>query len=160
MLEFLKKLVGKPLPDVYVAEEDETVPTRPAPAVTVQAERAGFVLDTTPQTKAEARSSQASLHLAQTTVIVEEDGADDLEVEVGDLVTYAPVSTPDQEVSVRLTSGRTAIEHGLIAEATPLAQTLLGAVVGDEVVLRVPGKPMQSFIVKKIVRSHEDATIT
>ena len=159
MLDFLKNLIGKPLPDVYLADEEEAVPARPEPVVTRDAEAPASALEATPCARAEPRPSQASLDLAKTTVIVEEDGDEDLEVEVGDLVTYAPMGTPDQDVSVRLTSNRTAIDHGLIAETTPLAQTLLGAVVGDEVVLRVPGKPAQSFIVKKIVRSHEDATI-
>jgi hypothetical protein len=35
----------------------------------------------------------------------------------------------------------------------------MGAFVGDEVVLRVPGKPAQSFIIKKVIRSHNEATI-
>jgi transcription elongation GreA/GreB family factor/very-short-patch-repair endonuclease len=160
MLDFLKRLVEKPLPDVYVAEEEEVPPARREPAVTRQAERPAFALEAAPRTKAEPKASQASLDLAQTTVIVEEDGEEDLQVEVGDLVTYVPLATPDQEVSVRITSTRTAIDHGLIAETTPLAQALLGAVVDDEVVLRVPAKPAQSFIVKKIVRSHENATIS
>lgn len=158
MLDFLKNLIDKPLPDVYVAEDDVEW-SGGAPVVPKEADLLHTALEEAPRTETEPRPSQAWLDLAQTTAIVEEDGDEDLEVEVGDLVTYAPVGTIDQDLSVRLTSGRTAIDHGLIAETTPLAQALLGAIAGDEVVLRVPGKPAQSFIVKKIVRSHEDASI-
>jgi hypothetical protein len=132
---------------------------RVEPFVTREAQPPAFALEGNPRADAGPHPSQTSLDLAQTTVIVEEEGDEDLPVEVGDLVTYAPVATPDQEVCMRLTSSRTAIDHGLIAERTPLAQTLLGAFVGDEVVLRVPGKPAQSFIIKKVIRSHNEATI-
>jgi transcription elongation GreA/GreB family factor/very-short-patch-repair endonuclease len=160
MLDFLKQLLSKPLPDVYVAEQEPNPPSKPALGAACDADRPPFDLETTASTKTEPKLSQASLDLAQTMPIVEEMGGDDFEVEVGDLVNYAPATAPDQELSVRITSSRTAIDHGLIAETTPLAQTLLGAVVGDEVVLRVPGKPTQLFIVKKIVRSQDLAAIS
>ena len=38
---------------------------------------------------------------------------------------------------------------------SPLAQALLGAVVGDEVVLHLPGSKSRSFAVKEIIKSSQ-----
>jgi hypothetical protein len=78
---------------------------------------------------------------------------DELEVEIGDLVTYAPASALDQPVRVRLTPRQTNPDLGLVAESTPLGAVLLGAAVGDTVVLRLPGKPPQPFVIQGIKRS-------
>ena len=115
MLDFLKNLIGRPLPDVYVAEEEDVASAGGAPVVTKEADLPHSALEEAPRTETEPRPSQAWLDLAQTTVIVDEDGDEDLEVEVGDLVTYAPVGTTEQDLSVRLTSGRTDIDNVLIA---------------------------------------------
>jgi len=157
MLAFLNELAAKPIVDDYV-DEHETAEVEPAAAAArpVTPHEASAVPLPSPRgTVAALALSQASIELAEAAMIVEEDEDADLEVEVGDLVTYAPLGAPDQEITVRLVSGRTDVEQGLISEATPLAQTLLGAMVGDDVVLRVPSKPAQSFVVKKIVRSQE-----
>jgi len=83
------------------------------------------------------------------------DEADELEVEIGDLVTYAPASAPDQPVRARLTPRLTNPSLGLVAETTPLGSVLLGATVGDTVVLRVPGMAPQPFVIQAIKRSVE-----
>lgn len=68
--------------------------------------------------------------------------ARDEEVSVGDHVAYIDLSgeNPDCELSVMITRNRTDLAAGLIAETTPLAQVLLGAVVGEQIALRVPGQ--------------------
>lgn len=84
----------------------------------------------------------------------EED--DDLEIEVGDLVTYEEEGTKEPTVvTVRITGRNNDFNQGLIAEHTPLAQILLGATVGETVVLRVPGQPAKSFLIKEIKRVRE-----
>lgn len=86
------------------------------------------------------------------------DEDDDLEVEIGDLVTYASTDLPNDMIQARLTARRTDPEQGLVAESTPLGQALLGATVGESVVLRVPGKAAQSFLVHRIKRARSDLT--
>lgn len=64
------------------------------------------------------------------------------EVSVGDYVTYKDLSAdhPDRELAVMITRNRTDLGTGMIAETTPLAQVLLGAVVGEQIELRIPGQ--------------------
>lgn len=68
--------------------------------------------------------------------------ASEEEVFVGDYVTYKDLSAdnPGTELAVMITRNRTDLAAGLIAEATPLAQVLLGAVVGEQIELRIPGQ--------------------
>lgn len=70
----------------------------------------------------------------------------DREVQVGDTIDYVDTSRGEDILTVRITRSTTALEQGLIAELTPLAQVLLGGVVGDEVALNVPG------VAKRILR--------
>lgn len=81
--------------------------------------------------------------------------ASEEEVSVGDHVTYRnlSVSNADKELAVMITRNRTDLAAGLIAETTPLAQVLLGAVVGDEVELRIPGQREQIIEITKIKRA-------
>jgi very-short-patch-repair endonuclease len=73
-------------------------------------------------------------------------GEANMEVQVGDTVEYIDTSRGGDILTIRITRTTTALEQGLIAERTPLAQALLGGVVGDEVALNVPG------IAKKALR--------
>jgi Protein of unknown function (DUF4011)/REase_MTES_1575/AAA domain/Transcription elongation factor, GreA/GreB, C-term len=77
---------------------------------------------------------------------------DEIEVEVGDTVAYASLNAPHEEIVVQITQRTTDLERAMISQSTPLAQVILGAVVGDEVVLRVPSHPPKTFIIKKISR--------
>ena len=132
LLQFLEKLKALPIPAQFMHDEanaaTEQAPAGPAlPAEdTVTAEERVFVEDT-----------------------------DELEVEIGDLVTYAPASALNQPVRVRLTPRLTNPSLGLVAETTPLGSVLLGATVGDTVVLRVPGMAPQPFVIQAIKRSAE-----
>lgn len=82
------------------------------------------------------------------------DSDDDLEVEVGDVVKYIDVTKTDDVLTVKITQKITDITNGIIAEATPLAQALLGAVVGDEVTLHIPSVLPKVFRIHEIKRVH------
>ena len=77
---------------------------------------------------------------------------DEMDVRVGDLVTYFNIESPEIRLSVKITSLLTDLSQGLIGEATPLAQVLLGSTAGDEVVLRVPGKAAATLRIHEVYR--------
>lgn len=73
-------------------------------------------------------------------------------------MSYAPVDAPTQLIHVRITVRQTDPAQGLVAENTPLGAVLLGATVGETVVLRVPGKSAQSFVIQSIKRAAQETT--
>jgi hypothetical protein len=74
------------------------------------------------------------------------------EVQIGDLVGYVDVdSASGTEYCVTIAERRHDTVNGIIGQHTPLAQILLGAVVGEEVVLHVPGHPDRRFRITKVV---------
>jgi transcription elongation GreA/GreB family factor len=83
------------------------------------------------------------------------DTEDDLEVYVGDVIRYVDVSKPNDVLTVQITSGKDDFSNGIVHESRPLAQALLGAVVGDEVVLHLPGTTARNFVVKEIIKSSQ-----
>jgi transcription elongation GreA/GreB family factor len=90
--------------------------------------------------------------------IVDEHLLDDeaeKDVRIGDLVDYVDPLHGQEPKHVRITKRMTDPQQGLIAEATPLAQVLLGAVVGDEVVLSVPGMPERLLRIVGIKRDEQ-----
>ena len=99
-------------------------------------------------------SSQAQMTFDEDTtdVLVFDENEEDLEIEIGDLVTFASIDEPDQELQARVTVKQTDPKFGLVANNTPLGEALMGAIVGETVVLRVLGKAPQSFIIKAIKR--------
>lgn len=90
-----------------------------------------------------------SLEVSQ---MVLETADDEIEVRVGDLVTYFNIESPEVHLSVQITSLLTDLNQGLIGEGTPLAQVLLGSTAGDEVVLRVPGKAAATLRIHEVYR--------
>ena len=80
------------------------------------------------------------------------------EISIGDLVSYVDI---DQDanaiITMRITERTQDVSAGLIAQHTPLAQVLLGAMVGDEVILRVPGRAPQPLRIKAIKRKESTA---
>jgi very-short-patch-repair endonuclease len=82
-------------------------------------------------------------------------GEAEKEVRVGDLVEFTDPMQGQGLKHVRITKRMTDPQQGLIAETTPLAQVLLGAVVGDEVVLNVPGTPKRLLRIIAIKRDGE-----
>jgi SpoU rRNA methylase family enzyme len=101
-------------------------------------------------------TSQVELDEQEAAIGILDEGDDDLEIEVGDFVTYTLTNGSEEPKTVQITTTRTAVEYGLIASHTPLAQALLGASVGDSVILRVPGQPVKTYIVKSIKRPEVD----
>ncbi|MGF6937091.1 very-short-patch-repair endonuclease [Paraburkholderia sp. UCT70] len=82
--------------------------------------------------------------------------ADQFEISVGDIVTYSPADNHNDTLTVRITAHRTDVAQGLIAQQTPLAQILLGATVGETVVLRVPAMPTQALLIREVKRDSEN----
>ena len=80
------------------------------------------------------------------------DTEDDFEVESGDVVKYVDLKKPEDILTVQITAGKDDIPNGVIHEGRPLAQTLLGAVVGDEVTLHLAGSSMRIFQIVDIKR--------
>jgi very-short-patch-repair endonuclease len=77
---------------------------------------------------------------------------DDLSVRVGDTVRYFDVKKPHDILTVQITQDRTDTTAGLVHRATPLAQALLGAVTGDEVVMHLPGASARTFHIIEVKR--------
>jgi very-short-patch-repair endonuclease len=84
--------------------------------------------------------------------LVFEDAEGDLEVDVGDLVSYVSVDAPNNIIAVRLTARQSNLELGFVAVNTPLGEALIGSTIGEIVVLRVPGKTSQQFEIRSIRR--------
>jgi transcription elongation GreA/GreB family factor/very-short-patch-repair endonuclease len=80
------------------------------------------------------------------------DAAGMKEVRIGDTIEYIDTARADDVKTVRITKKTTALDQGLIAETTPLAQALLGGVVGDEVFLNLPGIPKKTLRIISIKR--------
>ena len=81
------------------------------------------------------------------------DTEDDLEIEVGDVVRYVDLAKSNDVLTVQITSGKDDFSNGIVHESRPLAQVLLGAVVGDEVVLHLAGSVSKTFQVLEIKRT-------
>ena len=96
--------------------------------------------------------SELKLEEAESDVLVFDEDEEDLEIDIGDLVTFASKDALDQELHARITARQTDPAMGLVAHNTPLGEVLMGATVGETVVLRVPGMPPQSFVIKSINR--------
>lgn len=84
------------------------------------------------------------------------DTEDSLEVEVGDLVRYIDIATPKDVITIQITAGRDDSANGVVNEGRPIAQTLLGSAVGDEVVLHLAGAPARTFRIVDIKRRSTD----
>jgi transcription elongation GreA/GreB family factor len=80
------------------------------------------------------------------------ESEDNLEVKIGDIVKFADVTKPQDIVSVQITGQTSDPKNGLISEATPLAQALFGATLGDEVLLQVRGVEPRTLRVVDIKR--------
>lgn len=80
------------------------------------------------------------------------DTEDDLEIEVGDVIRYVDLANPNDVLTVQITSGKDDFSNGIVHESRPLAQALIGAVIGDEVVLHLPGTTARNFLVKEIIK--------
>lgn len=80
------------------------------------------------------------------------DTEDDFEIEVGDVVRYVDLAHPNDLLTVQITQGKDDFANGIVNENRPLAQALLGAVAGDEVLLHLAGSTSKTFQIKEIKR--------
>jgi transcription elongation GreA/GreB family factor len=80
------------------------------------------------------------------------DTEDDLEIEVGDVVRYVDLANLNDILTVQITHGKDDFSNGIVNESRPLAQALIGAVVGDEVSLHLAGSSSKSFQIIEIKR--------
>jgi len=78
--------------------------------------------------------------------------AEELFVEVGDLVTYCFADKPDERHSVTIVATEGDPRQNLINENTPLAQALLNSAMGDESELELKGSPSKVIRIIKIQR--------
>lgn len=84
--------------------------------------------------------------------------ASEMEISIGDHVIYrdATSSEPDNELAIMITKARTDLAAGMISESTPLAQVLLGAIVGEKVNLRIAGQRERILEIIRITRSETE----
>ncbi len=80
------------------------------------------------------------------------DTEDELEVEVGDVVRYVDLAHPNDVLTVQITQGKDDFSNGIVNESRPLAQALLGAVIGDDVELHLAGSASKTFQIVEIIR--------
>ena len=81
------------------------------------------------------------------------DTEDDLEIEVGDVIRYVDLAKSNDVLTVQITRGKDDFSNGIVNKSRPLAQALLGAVVGDEVALHLTGSASKTFQVIEIKRT-------
>lgn len=81
------------------------------------------------------------------------DTEDDLEIEVGDMVRYVDLAHPGDVLTVQITKGKDDFANGIVNESRPIAQVLLGAVVGDEVTLHLAGSAAKTLHIIEIKRA-------
>ena len=87
------------------------------------------------------------------------DTEDDQEIAVGDVIRYMDLANPTDVLTVQITHGRDDFANGIVNESRPLAQALLGAVVGDEVALQLAGSASKTFQVIEIKRTNKASQI-
>ena len=81
------------------------------------------------------------------------DTEDDIEVELDDVVRYVDLAQPNDVLTVQITQGKDDFSNGIVNQSRPLAQSLLGAVVGDDVILHLTGSKPKTFRIIEIKRS-------
>jgi len=109
----------------------------------------------TPVTAKLQNRAQTDLDLEDaSSVLIADD--DDLEVEVGDVVRYVDLEKPQDILTVQITNGKDDFENGIVNESRPLAQALLGAVIGDEVTLHLPGATARVFQIVEIKKGDSE----
>lgn len=77
----------------------------------------------------------------------------DLAIEVGDAVTIHSAHDPRNVTRLTIIEGKTDLSKGLVSLDHHIGAALLGATVGEEVVVRWPGKAPLTFIVDEIERA-------
>jgi transcription elongation GreA/GreB family factor len=104
-------------------------------------------LEVFPESKQEQPPIEPKVVLSEKTSLNES-----MVVEIWDYVTYCDVENPEDHKAVQIGEGHTDTEKGVVGENAPLGKTLLGAEVGDEVEMNVPGRTKRRLRVLKIER--------
>jgi len=97
-----------------------------------------------------APAAQLTLEGLGVKIVETED--DEPEIEVGDTCFYILATDRERELPVKITANQNNPTAGLISEMHPLAQAMLGAHIGDEVVL-TDERGKRTYIVKKIIKA-------
>jgi transcription elongation GreA/GreB family factor len=63
------------------------------------------------------------------------------------------MANPNDILTVQITRGKDDFSNGIVNEGRPLAQVLIGAVVGDEVSLHLAGSASKTFQIVEIKRT-------
>ena len=104
-------------------------------------------LEVSPASKHEQLPIEPKVVLSETPSLSES-----MVVEIWDYVTYCDVEHPEDHKAVQIVEGHTDTDKGVVGENAPLARTLLGAEVGDEVEMNVPGRTKRRLRILKIER--------
>jgi transcription elongation GreA/GreB family factor len=88
--------------------------------------------------------------------LIEED-EDATAVRVTDTVKYVDIRKADNVMTVQITEATTDLAAGLVHRGTPLAKTFLGATVGDEVTMHLPGASPRTFRILEITNAERTA---
>ena len=123
MFRFLEKLRSVPLPTDYVHDLEES-----------QSEEESAELS------ADVVATRVKEQAPEELVLEFDQDEFEVQVQVGDLVTYAEAYIPDVSFTVRITTHQTDIALGMVAQSTPLGRALMGATVSEIVTLLIPLK--------------------
>lgn len=151
LLEFLKNLESIPLDGAYLVEDIEPSQLA-APLAEVELSATNVATQQTLWEWEKDHQHDAEENLDQAEAYVQQEDCDDIEVEVGYTVVFEMLEKAGEEQTVCITHSATDLAQGFLAQTAPLAQVLLGGVVGDEVVLRVPGQQPKNIVIKRIIR--------
>ncbi|MFX3624502.1 MAG: transcription elongation factor GreA [Ectobacillus sp.] len=86
-------------------------------------------------------------NMIRNAVIIEEDAANSTTVTLGKKVTFVELPDGDEETYTIVGSAEADPFEGKISNDSPIAKTLLGKQVGDEVTVQTPGGDMRVRIV-------------
>ena len=130
LIAFLNELKATPIDGAYFVQPEEIV---------------------NPSTEPAEPATQLTLEKLGVTIVKTED--DEPEIEVGDKFYYCLATFPECMIIVRITANQNNPSAGIISEKHPLAQAMLGAHVGDEIVL-MDERGKQTYIVRKIIKAN------
>jgi transcription elongation GreA/GreB family factor len=77
---------------------------------------------------------------------------EDLVIEAGDTVTIYRLGDPQTAKCIKVTEGLSDLGNGFVSPGDEFGAALLGAAVGEHVVVRPSGKSPRTYIVKSIER--------
>ena len=131
LFEWLKHLASQPLPG-------DTPPAQAA----------------APESVPEAPPAQASDGTATSSEgFLFDSEEEDLAIKPGDTVTIFRADTPQKELRIKVTADVSDLAQGLVSVNDDFGAALIGAIVGEHVVVRAAGKVAQTYVVEKIHRT-------